>query len=715
VDNDSDTSRFLQAVFGTDYGSHGIFANLNPPAHSRDGIQLNLKRDCYWSIAAFPDDGSLKRTLARATEVRALVIDDVGSKVPESAVELALGEPTAIVETSPGNFQWSYRLAKPVAVAQWAGLFAEIEHLVGMPLEGRDAVHLFRLPCGVNTKPGRDGFAVRLVKLNPGIALSVGKHPDFPTLAKSSPFDATPRVRDMLALARLLPNEADVSRQEWVERAHQFKALALDETCGREAFDLWSQKHKSYDAAETARVWDSLPDQLRTAGLEVLKDAEAADASAFAGIVNAEARMVFDDGEAAPEVPCGKGRVKFELGSKKEILRSRVNAERGILGRDIRVSYDAFHHRTQLERSGRTELVTDHTVMLLRVELTEVYGKDFGTVVMWDAVLSLALQNQFNPVCEMLDEAERDWDGVRRLDRLGPDYFNTEDTEPARACFRKVMIAAVRRARHPGCKFDQILVCESPEGWNKSSAWEALAGRENFSDESILGKNTREVQEQLADIWIHENADLAGLHKSEVEQIKAFASRTNDRARPAYGRVLLNQPRQSIEVGTTNAESYLLSATGNRRFWPFMLRQPIELDRLRQDRLQLWGEAAAAESSGETLVLAKRLWPVMGEAQEQRRVIDTWEIELENLPPNLIEMRDGWEHITGLAVQEYLSGYRRQTFNSGSGRKIAEIMKRLGWERAMFRVDGRPLRGYKRQGPTICNASGTPSVTKNPF
>src|SRR4029077_14691230 len=125
---------------------------------------------------------------------------------------------------------------------------------------------------------------------------------------------------------------------------------------------------------------------------------------------------------------------------------------------------------------------------------------------------------------------------------------NTEDTEPARACFRKVMIAAVRRARRPGCKFDQILVCESPEGWNKSSAWEVLAGRENFSDESILGKNTREVQEQLDDIWIHENADLSWLHKPEGGHFKGFASRPNHRARPAYGRVLINQPRQSIEV-----------------------------------------------------------------------------------------------------------------------------------------------------------------------
>ena len=105
------------------------------------------------------------------------------------------------------------------------------------------------------------------------------------------------------------------------------------------------------------------------------------------------------------------------------------------------------------------------------------------------------------------------------------------------------MIAAVRRARDPGCKFDTITVMESPEGWNKSTAWRVLAGNDNFSDESILGRSSREVQEQLSGVWIHENADLAGMRKAEVEHVKAFASRQFDRARPAYGHYVVNQPR----------------------------------------------------------------------------------------------------------------------------------------------------------------------------
>ena len=175
------------------------------------------------------------------------------------------------------------------------------------------------------------------------------------------------------------------------------------------------------------------------------------------------------------------------------------------------------------------------------------------------------------------------------------------------------MIAAVARVRQPGCKFDTILVLESPEGWNKSTAWRVLAGDENFSDEKIIGKDSREVQEQLAAVWIHENAELAGMKKAEVETVKAFASRQVDRARPAYGHFLKKQPRHSIEVGTTNGDEYLQSQTGNRRFWPMTVLKAIDLEKLRTDRLQLWGEAAHYQSKGEALTIDETMWPDAGE------------------------------------------------------------------------------------------------------
>ena len=75
---------------------------------------------------------------------------------------------------SSGPIVWA-----PVPVDQWAAFFAEVERLVGGRLEGRDAVHLFRLPMGVNTKPGRGGFAVRLVEITTSV-LNIISPPNSP-------------------------------------------------------------------------------------------------------------------------------------------------------------------------------------------------------------------------------------------------------------------------------------------------------------------------------------------------------------------------------------------------------------------------------------------------------------------------------------------------------------------------------------------------------
>jgi predicted P-loop ATPase len=304
----------------------------------------------------------------------------------------------------------------------------------------------------------------------------------------------------------------------------------------------------------------------------------------------------------------------------------------------------------------------------------------------------------------MLEAAEADWDGAARLDRMAVDHFNCDDTELNRQCVRKVMLAAVKRARQPGCKFDTILVMESKEGWNKSSAWAVLAGEGNFSDEKIIGKESREVMEALARIWIHENADLAGMRKADVDSVKAFASRQVDRARPAYGHFIVEQPRHSIEVGTTNAWEYLPSMTGNRRFWPIRVNATIDLVKLQRDRLQLWGEAAHYQARGESLVLDQTLWVTAGAEQELRRTTHPWEPVLANMSvvtPNGPAGGFGVVHQVGSELRvatsdifEHVLKIQNGQLNMGHSKTLAEIMRLLGWRTGLFKISGYAVKGY---------------------
>ena len=88
---------------------------------------------------------------------------------------------------------------------------------------------------------------------------------------------------------------------------------------------------------------------------------------------------------------------------------------------------------------------------------------------------------------------------------------------------------------------------------------------------------------------------------------------------------VLQVPRQSIFVGSTNAEAYIKDETGGRRFWPVECGK-IDIKAIRRDKDQLWAEAVHLYRNGtrwwlegkEEVVEAKR-------QQEDRRVTDAWE------------------------------------------------------------------------------------------
>jgi predicted P-loop ATPase len=406
---------------------------------------------------------------------------------------------------------------------------------------------------------------------------------------------------------------------------------------------------------------------------------------------------------------------------------SMHNARLAITALGIDCSMDTFHNKTLFgyhddivthELSSILGEVSDNGIIALRQLMSDRFGFDLTDKHTRDAVVSLALEHCFDPVRDLIDKAEAEWDGTERLDRMAVDYFNCDDTPINRAFMRKTMIGLVARARSPGCKFDTIIVLESKEGFAKSTAWKVLAGDENFSDESIIGKAGREVQEQLSEVWIHENADLAGMKKADITSVKAYASRMIDIARPAFGHFVVKQPRHSIEVGTTNSSEYLQSQTGNRRFWPLEVKKSIDIKKLTADRMQLIGEAAKCQSAGESITLDEALWVDAGVEQEQRRVKDPWEDALEYIPVWHKEIRGVDEnkvpvehlvlmvHIEGLLEIVLTGDLMKHVLDipiayqtPATAMRLATVMKQLGWERhknGQVTIRGERQKGYFR-------------------
>lgn len=209
-----------------------------------------------------------------------------------------------------------------------------------------------------------------------------------------------------------------------------------------------------------------------------------------------------------------------------------------------------------------------------------------------DAVLSVSTQNAFHPVRDYLNSLE--WDGIERVDNLIIDYIGTSNPEDyVRAVTRKTLVAAIARVMNPGCKFDQILTLNGPQGIGKSTLFSKLGG-EWFSDTMSTLNGDKTAMESLQGVWIMELGELDAMKKSESSAVKAFTSKTDDFFRSAYAHRKEVHPRQVIFVATTNEAAFLKDETGGRRWWvvdvtgqsekkAWDLEQP-EID-------QIWAEA----------------------------------------------------------------------------------------------------------------------------
>ena len=224
-----------------------------------------------------------------------------------------------------------------------------------------------------------------------------------------------------------------------------------------------------------------------------------------------------------------------------------------------------------------------------------------------DAILATASsERRYHPIKEYFDSLT--WDGTPRVDTLLIDYFGADDTPYTRAVIRKTLVAAVARIYNPGTKFDSILVLNGPQGVGKSTFF-AILGKEWFSDSlSISDMKDKTASEKLINNWILEISEMSGIRKTEVEVVKSFVSRQDDKFRQAYGVNVESHPRKCIIVGSTNSEGgFLRDVTGNRRFWPVHVPgtgkyHPWELNCTDQ----IWAEAIHLYNEGEDLFLKGR-------------------------------------------------------------------------------------------------------------
>lgn len=345
------------------------------------------------------------------------------------------------------------------------------------------------------------------------------------------------------------------------------------------------------------------------------------------------------------------------------------------------------------------------------------------------AVTKVADDRSYHPIREYLNELPP-WDGVLRVETLLSLYLGAEDNRYVHAVIRKTLCAAITRVLNPGIKFDNILVLNGPQGAGKSTLIGKLGGGWYSDSLSLTDMNDKTAAEKLQGYWLLEIGELAGMKKADIDKVKAFISRQDDKYRASFGRRVTPHPRQCIFFGTTNSEKgYLRDVTGNRRFWTVKTpgggsKHTWQLSD--DDVKQIWAETLVYVKAGEKLYLDADLEKLA--KSEQREAME--QDEREGLVREYLDrlLPDNWESMSvyerrdyihtpddptlprGKALRETVSnieiwcecfGKRQEDIKPADSYVIASIMERIeGWEKQdkikRLKHYGRQ-RYYKRQ------------------
>jgi putative DNA primase/helicase len=279
------------------------------------------------------------------------------------------------------------------------------------------------------------------------------------------------------------------------------------------------------------------------------------------------------------------GTPRSSLANVEAVLRGDADYPAGYF------RYDSFAEKLYY-RGAPAE---DHLDTRINIDIERRYNIAPRTATVQESIVTIAKEDAFHPLRDYL--SEHTWDGVSRLGDLFKVGFGaTGDAGYLEDAATKFCIGAVARIFEPGCKMDNMIVITGAQGIGKSTAFNVLA--KGWFADSPLSIGDKDAFMQMAGKWFYELSELDSFRKAENTRIKAFLSSRFDTFRPPFGRHVVERPRQTVIVGTTNEDQFLNDPTGSRRFVPVRATS-VDIAWITANRDQLWAEAVVRYRAGE--------------------------------------------------------------------------------------------------------------------
>lgn len=260
------------------------------------------------------------------------------------------------------------------------------------------------------------------------------------------------------------------------------------------------------------------------------------------------------------------------------------------------------------------------------------------------------------------------WDGRPRINNFMSDALGAEHSIYMRAVSKNFWLTLTARIYSPGCKVDNMVVFEGPQGVGKSRALAAIGGKWYLDWCGDIYE--KDFYLALQGKLVVEFSELDSFGKSDVTHIKSVISRRSDQYRSPYEARSISHPRQCVFVGSTNEPEWIKDQTGGRRFWPVKC-DLIDVSYIEKHRDQLFAEAVARYKEQETW------WEMPASTiaeQEARRQSDEWEPEVSGYLAS--------QPLGGLSMSQIAEGaldIKPDKLDMRTQWRIGQCVRRSGW------------------------------------
>lgn len=387
-----------------------------------------------------------------------------------------------------------------------------------------------------------------------------------------------------------------------LELPHTMALALLEEDYNARCLPPWSRaelEHKLIDAAHSERAADPAErgpaPEWAERWIARWKATPVFEAGGLEGASPNAARRVHVEGHRYTYTPGDRREANEPTAIKFTDLQADLYAHAewdGVLQwDDFRARVLAVDPPVAMDAQDPALGVSDRDVEAVR-SWFEAHGHLATSENVRKAIELVAYRRKFHPIKEYLEGLpEADDDAHAALASFAALALGNADPIAAQMV-EKTLVAAVRRVLTPGNQVDSVLVLTGAQAARKSTLLRVLFGEDFFKDQLPEFSN-KDASAELRTAWCVELAELVNVRKMDREAVKAFLSRRVDTYHARYSRSETRSPRHCIFIGTTNAPEFLNDPTGDRRYWPVVVRKEIDLAWVREHRDELWSAAYA--------------------------------------------------------------------------------------------------------------------------